>query len=296
MDNEKWQDSLDKATVLSELARTYWAEGDYEKAQDNLLQSLGILETEFGPDHIPLVRVLHSLGLLARVRIKYDDSERYYKRALKICETLLGPEAQGTAIRLNYLAGLYNAQGDFENAELLVKRSLAISRKNLGSENQLISLLLMAMAILCKRQGKEAEAQEYRSEMKHIHQILDRSSDDVKTALSKLADFFYSQNRLDDADLVFRYGLILGEEQEFPQHPFVAESLLGLARLYGDYEAWNESAALYRRAIICWEKLKGPNSAEVQMAINECTAVLKQLEPFENDEQAKRATKSFLGK
>ncbi len=292
MGENAWSDSLDKATLLSELARTCWAECDYEKANDYLLQALKILEAEFGPDHIPLVRVLHSLGLLARVRIKYNESERYYLRALKICEKLLGEESQGTATRLNYLAGLYNAQGEYQKAEELAKRSLAISRKNLGSENQLVALMLMALAILCKRQGKEAEAKAYRAEMKEIQTALERGADDVKTALSKLADFFYGQGRLDDADLVFRYGLILGEEQEFPQHPFVAESLLGLARLYADYESWTESALLYKRAIECWEKMKMKNSPEIGAAFKECAAVLKRLN--RNEESAQMEQKAAL--
>ena len=278
MTEEQWQTKIDEATVLSELARTCWASADYAKAQEYLLKALAILEAEFGQEHIPLVRVLHSLGLLARVRVNYQDSEKYYLRAYNICEKLLGAEALGTATRMNYLAGLYNAQAEYAKAESLLKRSLEIYRSKLGAVNQHVALILMALAILSKRQEKNAEADSYRQEMKAVQSQLEKK-DDVKVALSKLADFFYAQGRLDDADLVFRYGLILGEEQEFPQHPFVAESLLGLARLYADYEAWKESADLYQRAIACWEKLSGPNCDEVQCALKERAGVLKQLNP-----------------
>lgn len=291
MENQVWQNKIDQATVLSELARTCWAASDYAKAQEYLLQALAILEEEFGPDHIPLVRVLHSLGLLARVRVHYEESENYYIRALKICEKLLGAEALGTATRMNYLAGLYNAQADYSQAEVLLQRSLAIYRSKLGEVNQQVALILMALAILNKRLGKDKEAKSYREQMYAVNAQLSKA-DDVKVALSKLADFFYSQDRLDDADLVFRYGLILGEEQEFPQHPFVAESLLGLARLYADYEAWQESLALYQRAIVCWEKLSGPSGVELRTSLIECAKIMRKLDmPVEADKLEKKAEK-----
>lgn len=293
MTNKAWQDKFDQATVLSELARISWAKADYEKANECLLKALNILEEEFGPDRIPQVKILHSLGLLSRVRVKYADSKKYYLRALSICETLLGPDALATASRLNYLAGLYNAQGEYARAEELLSRSLSIYQKQLGPVNQATALTLMALAILCMRQKKEAEARAYREEMRQINEQLESAKDDVKTALSKLADFFFSQGRLDDADLVFRYGLILGEEQEFPQHPFVGESLLGLARLYADYEAWSESAALYKRAISCWEKLAGPNSPEALSSMKECAQVLKRLNCIEEAKALEAKAASF---
>lgn len=279
MGNQVWQDKLDKATVLSELARNCWATRDYARAQTYLLEALAILESQFGQEHVPLVRVLHSLGLLARVRVQYEESEKYYKRALQICEKILGPQELATATRLNYLAGLYNAQGEFEKAEELLLRSLQIYRSKLGDKSQQAALLLMALAILCKRQSKEEDAFKYRQEMLEIHIELDkRKHSDVKVALSKLADFYFSRDELDEADLVFRYGLILGEEQEFPHHPFVAESLLGLARLYADYQAWNESIDLYKRAMASWEKLSGVESSEVQSAARECAQILKRID------------------
>lgn len=276
VENNYSQDKLDKANVFAELARRAWAGRDYAKAQEYYLLSLKLLESEFGSDQLALVPVLHDLGLLSRVRVRYDESEKYYIRALKICELKLGPEALGTATRLNYLAGLYNAQAEFQSAELLLLRSLSIYKAQLGEVNQQVALILMALAILAKRQLKEADAKAYREQMHKINAELMRI-DDVKVALSKLADFFYTQGRLDDADLVFRYGLILGEEQEFPQHPFVAESLLGLARLYADYEAWPESISLYERSIDAWDKLSVGEGSELKAALLEYAALLRKL-------------------
>ncbi|MBX9690589.1 MAG: tetratricopeptide repeat protein [Candidatus Obscuribacterales bacterium] len=295
MTNELWQDKIDQATVLSELARSCWARGEYEKAHEHLLESLKILEAQFGAHHIPLVRVLHSLGLLARVRGKYEESEHYYSRALTICQVLLGPSALGTATRMNYLAGLYNAQCQYEKAEALLLKSLSIYKSQLGQTNKAVALMLMALTILSKRQGKDAQANEYRQEMKLLHSKLELENDDVKTALSKLADFFYSQGRLDDADLVFRYGIILGEEQEFPQDPFVAESLLGLARLYSDYEAFEESAALYKRAMEAWQKLKGESSPESIAAMKECAVVMKQMNKHDEAARLEKKAASIAG-
>lgn len=288
MVDQDWQKNLDEATLLAELARVCWAEADYDKANSYLVQSLRILESQFGTEHIPLVRVLHSLGLLARIRIRYDEAETYYLRALGISQKMLGAESPATATRLNYLAGLYNAQGDFARAEQLLLQSLSVYTKTTRAKRAL-ALVLMALTLVCKRQEKNAEAEIYREQMKQVHQQLEGGKDDLKTALSKLADFFYSQNRLDDADLVFRYGLILGEEQEFPHHPFVAESLQGLARLYADYDAFDESVLLYQRAIICFEKLYGSQSSRLGSLMKECAAVLKrQNKPEEVEKLEKR--------
>lgn len=276
VDNPVGQSKLEKASAFSEYGRRCWTSRDYAKAHDFFLQALKLLEDELGTEQLTLVPVLHDLGMLSRVRVRYDEAEKYYSRALRICEKILGVDALGTATRLNYLAGLHNAQADFNQAESLLLRSLRIYESKLGDVNQQVALILMALAILAKRQNKEADARVFREKMHDVNAQMMRA-DDVKVALSKLADFFYSQDRLDDAELVFRYGLILGEEQEFPQHPFVAESLLGLARLYADYEAWPESIALYERAVACWDKLSDGRGEELSASLLEYASLMRKL-------------------
>ncbi len=293
MGNRVWQDKIDQATVLTELARTCWARSEYDKARDYLLKALTILEEQFGTTHIPLVRVLHSLGLLAGIRHNFEESEKFYKRALNICDTLLGPTEIATATRINYLAGLYNAQAKYEKAERLLIRSLRIYEEKLGLFNQPVALMLMALAIISKKQGKDTQAQAYREEMKLVHQKLEKGSGDLRMALSKLADFYYAQGRLDDADLVFRHGLILAEEQEFPQHSFVAESLLGLARLYADYEDWETSSSLYKRSIRSWEKIGSCGSVELIASLKESAAVLRRIDKHEEAEKLEERAAAF---
>ncbi len=269
---------IKRSIDLMALAKQSWAQSDYASAQKQLNQARLLIEGEPPADALLLLQILRSLGLLARVKVNYEESESYYLQALDLAEKFEGSDSLSSASCLNYLAGLHNARAEYGNAETLLLRSLAIYKSRLGTDSEPAALILMALAILNRRLKNFERAEFYRNEMKAVHLELDkRSADNVKLALSKLADFFYSQDRLDESDLVFRYGLLLGEENEFPQDPFVAESLLGLARLYTDYEAFEPALDFYGRAISSFEKLGAANSDSLLAAVRESAILLRRL-------------------
>jgi len=288
MTNKLWQDKIDEATVLTELARTCWSEADFDKAHDYLLKALLVLETHFGTTQISLLRILHILGLLAKVQDHTDETERHYKRALNICDTLVGQTEIETATQVKYLADLYVSLGLYDKVEPLLLRSLRIYETKLGPYTAPHALNLMELAVLNKRQGKIEKAQKFRDEMNFALQKLEEGKEakDVRISLGKLADFFYLQDRLDDANLVFRYALLNAEEQEFPQHTFMAESLLGLARLYAESSNCTEAAGLYHRAIDCWTRIHSSESPEMlAICLSECAEILHRID--KHDEAGK---------
>jgi tetratricopeptide (TPR) repeat protein len=193
----------------------------------------------------------------------------------------VGQSELETAAQVKYLADLYVGLALYDKVEPLLLRSLRIYEMKLGPFTAPHALNLMELAVLYKRQGKTEKAQKFRDEMIIALQKLEEGKEakDSRIALGKLADFFFLQDRLDEADLVFRYALLNSEEQEFPKHTFMAESLLGLARLFAESANWTESAGQYHRAIDCWTRIHTAEAPEMlATCLSECAEVLHRVD------------------
>ena len=65
-----------------------------------------------GPEHLRVVRSLHSLAQLYVVQGKYELAEPLFERAIKVGENTFGPEHSETAsIRADYTEFLLTMQG-----------------------------------------------------------------------------------------------------------------------------------------------------------------------------------------
>lgn len=91
--------------------------GDYYKAETTLQQALIFNETELGPDHVTVAKILTNLGILAAMQGRPDEAGPRFERALGVLETRLGEDHPNVLRMRTNLAVNLMEQGKLEEAE-----------------------------------------------------------------------------------------------------------------------------------------------------------------------------------
>ena len=120
-----------RASALNTIGRIHLALRQWEPAGDALIEALSIHTRESGNHHPDAAAVRLNLGLLARLRNKYDEAERWYRAALETFNTAYGREHPETAKAMNNLAHLLALQPSRPEAGPLFRDALAICERTL---------------------------------------------------------------------------------------------------------------------------------------------------------------------
>ncbi len=226
-----WQERLDRAMLLTELAELHLRSADFNKGKNTLLESLNCVG-ENPPDYAPLLKVLQKLAMLETERGELKEAERLLTRALELCKKHFGTNSMATAFRLIYLSCTCFCLQKYDNSEKHLLEALEIYRDKLGNINQSVVLLLMLLALCAIRQNKFEEAEYYHCLMNETPSRRNNEKTDRKTALSKLQRY-YRALKEKSTTLYNRYGVLPGEEQEFPDAGYVLSRFAEHATLAG---------------------------------------------------------------
>ncbi len=101
-----------------DLANVYQAQGEYARAERQLIRALSIEEKVLGKNHPTLVMTLQNLGNAYTSQKKFTDAESAFKRALVIGEATLAPNHPRLASAFYNLAIMYRDAG--KNSEMLI--------------------------------------------------------------------------------------------------------------------------------------------------------------------------------
>lgn len=253
----------------NELARLFCAQQKYEEAESLYSRALTIEEQALGENHPGLIASLSRLGIVYRIQEKFEAAEPLYTRALELAQKHYGPDDLRTAQRLNYLAGLANGQRDYARAETLIRQSLHIYEKRLGSEHRTVGLAYLSLALVKQRTGDVKQADQFFDRFIYIT----RKSETADQVLP-MAEIFYKQGRFDDAELLFRHCLLLGEEEIWPDHPFVASALNKLAHWHAAQGQYDLAVPLYARILKITENIVGEKHSSLQAILKDYAVAL----------------------
>jgi tetratricopeptide (TPR) repeat protein len=185
---------------LSNLAKIYFDQGDYQKAEILLKKSLEITEKLYESDHVKVAARLNNLALLYKSQGKYEQAEPLYFRAIEIHKKALGYESPDLANGLNNLAELYRIQSKYEQAEPLLLRAVKIGEKTFKHEHPKFAGLLNNLAGLYNDQGKYNDAQAlYLRAIEIAEKVLPDNHPNLAISYENYADLLQKTGREDEA-------------------------------------------------------------------------------------------------
>jgi CHAT domain-containing protein/Tfp pilus assembly protein PilF len=249
----------DVAKVLTLLAMSHDAKGDYTRAEPLYLRAVAILEKKPGEKRRDLAVALGNLAGLYSHKDDYARAEQLFTRALSLLENGVGSESPDYASALNNFALLYSQKGDFAHAEPMFQRAIAILEKNGAGDTSAVAMMLDNLARMYQDKADLARAEPMFQRALDIRvKVFGAEHPYVAESLNNLAVLYQRRGDFERVESLYKRALEIDEKALGPEHPSVAITLNNLAAFYdsiGDY-ARAEPLAQRARAII--EKTFGP--------------------------------------
>ncbi|HIA55356.1 MAG TPA: tetratricopeptide repeat protein [Candidatus Melainabacteria bacterium] len=268
------------APTLEKLGYAYHALNRFHDAQESYERALRIRLAAGQGDTAELIPCIHALGLMHRLQGNYPAAEMHYKHALQLAERLSGENAMDTCIRRNYLAGLYYAMKRYEEAQELIMRSADIYASQLGGAHSAVTLCLLAQALIAFRTGQKAKGEKLINQVTATMQenvdfkeVAGEANDEIlKFVLLQLR-----QEKLEDAEALFRFALVREANILWPNHPLVAKNLRRLGDLNRSMNHLERAAELYRQSLEMYMSTMGIADPEIATLAESFGQVLIQL-------------------
>ena len=256
------------ATGLNELAKLYYYQGLYSKAEALLLRSIEVLETDPANNKLDRAKALNFLGAIYLSQGYFSKAEPLLVTALKIREKALGRDHVDFGKSLMNLANLYDKQGLGGKAMPLYEESIIIIESSLGLLDSDIATALnnLATYYLGLRRFKEAES--YNKRALFIYEkVLGAEHPDTAMSLNNLAGLYYEQGLYGKARPLFERALAIRDKILGSDHPDTAITLNNLAWLYYSEELYRNAERFFLRDLAITEKALGIYHGETSASL-----------------------------
>jgi len=271
---------LELPPTLEKLGYAYHAVNRFEDAQQAYERALRLRLESGQAESAEVINCVHALGLMHRLQGNFETAETYYQKALELTARLSGESAMETCIRRNYLAGLFYAMKRYPEALELIDRSIEIYSKNLGDSHSVVTLCLLAEALIHFRNGQRPLGEKLIAQVHtNLQENLDfkETTEDANEEILKFVLLQLRQEKLEDAEALFRFALVREANIVWPNHPLVAKNLKRLGDLNRSLNHLEKAAGLYRQSLEMYMSTLGLADPEIALLAESFGQVLIQL-------------------
>ncbi|MHC4108410.1 MAG: serine/threonine protein kinase, partial [Planctomycetota bacterium] len=279
---------LVEASIRATLGKTYLSLGQYDAAEQHLVEALRLRQGELGAEHAQSLTTMSELGALYWSQSRYDEAEALQTEALELHRRVLGPEDPETLTAMNNLANLYEELGRYDEAEPLHLEALETRRRVLGPEHRKTLISMINLAALYEVQDRYDEAEPlYVDALEIQRRVLGEEHPDTLSCMNNLALLYNRQRRTDEAEPLYLESLeikkrVLGEE-----HPSVLVSMHNLAAMYKRLARFEEAVPLFERTLDIARRTLGPEHAHTLFFMNSLAVT------YEEQGRAEEAVRIF---
>mgnify|MGYP001164645990 CR=1 FL=1 len=236
----------DIAEAMEELGLNQWDQGNLERAEELLRESLSMRSAALGNEPHPDVAAhLLNLALLLKDLKQYDDAEALFREAMQMNHALYGDVHPDIASGLNNLGTLFRARGDLAQAEDNFRRAADMQRQLLGPGHPDVALALSNLSVLLFDEGKLDDAIATQREALAIRaKVLGKRHVDTANSMAILGRWLAEAGATAEAEALAREALALLTKLREPGHDDVAMAEIGLAQVLEVTPALDEALAM----------------------------------------------------
>ena len=229
--SERARDTLN-AAIQNYKLRFYWL------AESGFYDAKRMMERDGLTNEINYIRCISNIGLLAMIRGKTSEAERYLKEASGMTLKKLGDQSAGYAANINNTAKLQQLLGNFNEAEKLFNQSAGLVGYNYGETSLQAAIVQNNIAMLNLTMGRKEEAILRMEKSSAIAAatfdsgLKGKKSFENRMFMSNLALVYQSAGRFTDAEKTFLEIKSIFEKRQQSNNPEYAGMLRQLALLY----------------------------------------------------------------
>jgi tetratricopeptide (TPR) repeat protein len=270
----------DRAVELQEQAWNLQAEGKLDEAATAVRKALLLLEESGEANSPDVANLLNDLAEIESERQSFQDALVLAERAHSI-EDQLGDSFAGEAaaqIRartMGLIGEICRMLGDFVRAEVSLKEALRIVAAEFGEASEHVADARNNLAVLYKACGRFDEGLHlYQKALDAVVKLNGEDCLACSVIYHNIGGILHSKGDFTAAEPPGRkaWGIsrrLLGEDD--PRTLFDA---VAYAAILDGLQRYDESKAIYRRALVTFEKVFGPEHYEVASNLHNLAAVL----------------------
>jgi CHAT domain-containing protein len=189
-------------TASQELASVYLKIGKYNETEAILTKAIKQNSRQYGEKSQKLIQPLVEFGRLQLIKGDYPKAEEYARRALSISESTYSKYSTKNTPATLLLGELYEAIGDYDKSEEFYLQSINILENQFGRAHVDVASAISRLAIVkfYNNSGSPEEIENLLFEAKEtIGKRFSTISPIYADLLKDMANFFISQNKLEDA-------------------------------------------------------------------------------------------------
>jgi CHAT domain-containing protein/Tfp pilus assembly protein PilF len=293
------------SAALTDLSAVYFEWGRFKDAERMAKDSIAIFEARWGPHNLVLSDALNNLASCFNKQCRYGEAIRMHQRALAIRQANWGAESPQVAMSLENMALGYVGLGQYAEAEALYAKARAIHVKNHGWRHRTVGINLCNTGLLYMQLGRRDEAESFLKEavalseeignpkkvatcleslgtictLRHRYDEAEKyhlqareniaaamgAESPFVDALDGLGHLYFAQDRLDEAEAVFRRALVADEQIYGAKSTELAQDLVDIGRVLSIRKQYSEAETLYDLALSITEAAEGSHSDRAEI-------------------------------
>lgn len=258
------------ANSTHNLASLYKTTGDFQKAQQLMIETLAIWKKTTGEMHPNYATSLNVLGDLHKTLGQFELAEKRFDDCRNIRGVVFGKDQEIYANSLNNLATLYSTIGDLRKAESLLLQALKIREKTVGNQHPNYSLTLSNLGLLYVNMGLYEKAEPLFLESFEIDKkTISPSQPKMGTVLNNLAFFYKTVGAYDKAEPLYLQARDTIEKSLGKRHHRYAIIIKNLAGLYDLMAADEKAEQLYLESTRICEQVFGRQHRMYASSLND---------------------------
>lgn len=265
----------------SQLAFDLNAQDKFDEALQLQKQILSLREKTLDADHSDIAR---SLVILSDTYVSVGDMQTAVslnQRAAAIYKKAFGNIHPTVALTLSSLCERYSIFGDQQKALESCQEALAISEKTLGKDSFMTALILGGIGAVYNDSKDYEKTESYLLRSIEIMEKLTGKKNRIFMAHYTLADVYFNQGKLDQAEELYLRFLEFHEKSLGADHEANAAILYSLANIYSVKGNFEKAETFYRRALKIRENTVGSDNSFVSKILNGLALLLAQTDDVE---------------
>ena len=289
----------DTLGTMEDLARVYWRQGRYNKAQSLFTRTLEGRRKVLGEEHLDTLYSMNDLAVLYFSQGRYAEAESLYTKMLQISRSVLTEDI--STVLLGNLATVYRLQGRYSEAEPLYVRAEEQSRRLLGEEHPDTLYCMNGLAMLYIAQSRYDEAEPILLKVLDTENlVLGDEHPDTLYSMIGLACLYTAQGHYEEAEEFLTNALEIGRLTLGEEHPTTLTSANGLAWLCYQMGQYGDSESLLVDALQSRRRVLGDEHPDTLVSIHRLAMVYTTLECYEDAEplflEALKGREHILGR
>jgi serine/threonine protein kinase len=279
------QEHPDTLGTMEGLARVYWRQGRYDKAQLLFTKTVEGRRKVLGEEHPDTLYSMNDLAMLYYSQGRYKEAELLYTTMLQISRALLGDDVC-TVLFMGNLATVYRSQGRYSEADKLYVRAMEQSQRLLGEEHPDTLYFMNGLAMLYIAQGRYDEAEPLLLNVLDVeYLVLGEEHLDTLYSMNGLATLYTALGRYEEAEELLINALKIERLTLGEEHPTTLISVNCLGWLYYQMSRYSDSELLLVNALQSRQFVLGDEHPDTLESKNDLAVLYREQSRYQEAEK-----------